>query len=248
MKTVIAGLEEGLNAIAEALEGGGGGGGSVPTPTLDDDGKVLKVVSQSQEEVAPEWATVREVPAGGRNGQVLTKDSEGYGWATPATEIPSVEENYGKFLQAGSIDDDVPVQWNTIRQVPSGGTTGQVLTRTSGSGYGWANASGGGGNIDVLKISVDKSEFSPDEGNSGYYVAGIMTPIPNAVTKINNMISISIVDNVDSGYPSFTTPASDNECSIYYDDMVTIKINSNIYQTLGTRQATHFYLTYYTGA
>lgn len=42
MKTVIAGLEEGLNAIAEALEGGGGGGSSiVPTPAAADEGKVL---------------------------------------------------------------------------------------------------------------------------------------------------------------------------------------------------------------
>jgi len=37
MKTVIAGLEEGLNAIAEALEGGGGEGGGSGLPDYDSD-------------------------------------------------------------------------------------------------------------------------------------------------------------------------------------------------------------------
>ena len=84
MKTVIAGLEEGLNAIADALEGGGGGGGEgavVPVPTLEDESKVLKAIPQSQTRVAPEWGTVREVPIGGEIGQVLTKNSDDYGWS-----------------------------------------------------------------------------------------------------------------------------------------------------------------------
>ena len=252
MKTVIAGLEEGLNAIAEALEGGGGGGGNVPTPTLDDDGKVLRVVSQSQEEVAPEWSSVREVPTGGSNGQVLTKNSSGYGWANASGGLPALygEEDKGKVLMA-QYDSDTErtyPAWSTIKQVPTGGTTGQVLTRTSGSGYGWVNASGGGGgNINVLKIDVDKSDFSPSEGASGMYDASVY--ISGALTKINNMVSISIVDNVDSGTPTFRTPASDDDCSIFYDsDMTTVRISSTIYNALGTRQATHFYLTYYTGA
>ena len=248
MKNVIAGLEEGLNAIAEALDGGSGGEGAVvPVPTLDDESKVLKAVPQSQTEVAPEWATIREVPNGGQNGQVLTKNSNGYGWATPTKEIPSVDENSGKFLQAGSIDDDVPVRWSTVSQVPSGGTTGQVLTKTA-SGYGWANASGGGGggHIDVLKIDVDKSEFSPSEVASGMYDAGVF--ISGALTKINNMIGITIVDNTDSGYPDLISVNSKSDCSIFYDsDMTMIRISSDIYNALGTRQANHFYMTYYTG-
>lgn len=90
MKTVIAGLEEGLNAIAEALEGDSivptpaaadegkvltanddgtasweTPDGGIPTPTLDDEGKVLKAVPQTQTTVAPEWGTVNEVPIGG---------------------------------------------------------------------------------------------------------------------------------------------------------------------------------------
>ena len=94
MKNVIAGLEEGLQAIAEALEAdsivptpaaadegkvltAGDDGtaswetpeGGIPTPTLSDEGKVLKAVPQTQTTVAPEWAPVNEVPIGGQNGQ-----------------------------------------------------------------------------------------------------------------------------------------------------------------------------------
>ena len=279
MKTVIAGLEEGLNAIAEALEGGGSE--VVPTPTAadegkvltagddgtaswedagsglpeytspDDSGKILKLIEQDQQgNLAPEWSTPREVPAGGSNGQVLTKNSNGYGWAAPSGGLPALdEEDNGKALIA-QYDSDTEATypaWSTIRQVPSGGTAGQVLTKTSGSGYGWAAASGGGGNIDVLKIDLSKSDFSPSEGASGMYDASVF--ISGALTKINNMISISVVDNVDSGTPTFKVPASDDDCSIFYDsEMTTIRISSTIYNFLGTRQANHFYLTYYTGA
>lgn len=250
MKNVIAGLEEGLQAIAEALESGGGGG-NVPTPTLDDDGKVLRVVSQSQEEVAPEWSDSREVPRGGQNGQVLTRTSEGYGWAAPSGGLPALyEEDNGKVLMAqyDSDTENTYPAWSLIKQVPAGGTTGQVLTRTSGSGYGWATPSGGGGgNIGVLKIDVNKSDFSPSEGASGMYDAGVF--ISGALTKINSMIGITIVDNVDSGYPVLITPKDDTDCSIFYDsDMTMIRISSTIYNALGTRQAIHFYMTYYTGA
>ena len=260
MKTVIAGLEEGLNAIADALEGGGsGGGGNVPTPTLDDDGKVLKVVSQSQEEVAPEWSTVREVPTGGQRYQVLTKTGTGnsaYGWAnapTPEKELPAISSSdSGKLLQAwyDSEEGYGYTAWGNVASVPnsSASDSGKVLTCTGKNKYGWAPASGGGGgHIDVLKIDLSKSDFSPSEVTSGMYDASVF--ISGALTKIDNMINISVVDNVDSGTPTFRTVLNEDECSIFYDsDMTTIRINSTIYNALGTRQATHFYLTYYTGA
>lgn len=253
MRQVIQGLEEGLNAIADAIsEGGGGGGGIVPTPTLDDDGKVLKVVSQSQEEVAPEWSSLREVPRGGRVGQVLTRNSDDYGWADASGGLPALdsEEDKGKVLMAQYDSDTERIypEWSTINQVPNSGSTGQVLTKTA-RGYGWANASGGGGNIDVLKIDMNKSDFSVDEHDSSYYIAGIMSYPSGMSSKIDNIISIKIVDNADSGYPDIITPTTNDDCAIYFDgDMVYIKISSTIYGKLGTRQANHFYMTYYTGA
>ena len=278
MKTVIAGLEEGLNAIAEALEGGGGGGGNVPTPTLDDDGKVLKVVSQSQEEVAPEWATVREVPAGGRNGQVLTKNSDGYGWAAPAGGLPSsTSSDYGKVLTVDNHGDpdwatpekELPSissgdsgkvlrswydseegygysRWDTIASVPSSNASdsGKILTCTGRNAYGWAPASGGG-HIDVVKFDIAKAQFSQDGDMYKVYAS---TEDPNIATKINHIISMSIVDDIDENYPDLINPAT-GEFSIYYEDeLVTIKISSTIYEKLGTRGNNYFYMTYYTGA
>ena len=222
MKTVIAGLEEGLNAIADALEGGGGGGGSIvptpaaadegkvltandngtaswkdagsgiPTPTLDDESKVLKAIPQSQTRVAPEWASIREVPTGGQNGQVLTKDSDGYGWAAPAGGLPEyTSSDSGKALKLVNNGQEIEPQWTTINTVPATGSTGQVLTKTSSSNYGWktisqvpattgvtnnyvltnrngtptwaAAASGGGGGVSVYRAqgAYLKSNFSP---------------------------------------------------------------------------------------
>lgn len=56
----------------------------LPEVTTADNGKVLKVITG-------EWkkGTVREVPTGGSEGQVLTKSSSGFGWADVPDEIPT---------------------------------------------------------------------------------------------------------------------------------------------------------------
>ena len=281
MKTVIAGLEEGLNAIADALEGGGGGGGSIvptpaaadegkvltanddgtaswedagsgiPTPTLDDEGKVLKAVPQTQTTVAPEWTTIRELPIGGREGQVLTKSYEGYEWETPNGLPALYDEDNGKVLMAqyDSDTENTYPAWSILKGVPNSNASdaGKVLTCTGRNAYGWAPASGGGGggHIDVIKFDIAKAQFNKDGDMYKVYPS---TEDPDIATKINNIISISIVDNVDEGYPDLINPAT-GEFSIYYeDDVVTIQISSTIYDKLGIRGNNHFYMTYYTGA
>ena len=276
MKTVIAGLEEGLNAIADALEGGGGGGSivptpaaadegkvltanddgtaswedagsGIPTPTLDDEGKVLKAVPQTQTTVAPEWATIRELPIGGREGQVLTRSHEGYEWETPNGLPALYDEDNGKVLMAqyDSDTENTYPAWSILKGVPNSNASdaGKVLTCAGRNAYGWAPASGGGGHIDVIKFTIAKSEFTQD---GSVYKAYINGSYPNLSTKIDNMISISIVDNVDSGSPTFTIPSNDDDCSIYMNgDDGMVSISSAIYGTLGSRQAINFYLTYY---
>lgn len=78
MRQVIQGLEEGLSAIAEALEGSGSE--VVPTPTAADEGKVLI----ANDDGTASWTEKNGVPAGGSTGQVLTKTGSGYGWANPS--------------------------------------------------------------------------------------------------------------------------------------------------------------------
>ena len=203
MKTVIAGLEEGLNAIAEALEGGGGGGGSiVPTPTLDDDGKVLRVVSQSQEEVAPEWSTVREVPTGGQRYQVLTKTGTGnvaYGWAdapTPEPELPSISSgDSGKVLKAyyDSEEGYGYSRWDTVASVPSSNASdaGKVLTCSGRNAFGWAPASGGG-KVDTVRLSIPLSSFvAQTHMNKSMYVASNVQVNLISLSLNSKLISIS---------------------------------------------------------
>lgn len=79
MRQVIQGLEEGLQSIAEALEGGGGSS-IVPTPSAADEGKVLK----ANDDGTASWGEVNGVPAGGSSGQVLTKIGNFTQWANPA--------------------------------------------------------------------------------------------------------------------------------------------------------------------
>lgn len=144
MKTVIAGLEEGLNAIADALEGGGGGGGNVPTPTLDDEGKVLKAVPQTQTTVAPEWSSVREVSRGGQSGQVLTASGDGdYGWADASGGgLPSsTGADMGKVL---TVDNHGNAEWATPeKELPTinNDDSNKVLKAyyDSEEGYGYAS-------------------------------------------------------------------------------------------------------------
>ena len=202
MKTVIAGLEEGLNAIAEALEGGGGGGGSiVPTPTLDDDGKVLRVVSQSQEEVAPEWSTVREVPIGGQNGQVLTKGASGYSWANPT---------------GGSYPE------------PTSATSGQVLTADGLGSASWQTPSGGGGSsVAVASFTVNSSSWS-DNGN-GTHLAYLSNVTFSYFDVIN--VYAFYNNSWDNCYPIeikyFYFDDKTSSLAIVIDDSIYTEISSN---------------------
>lgn len=199
MKNVIAGLEEGLNAIAEALEGGNivptpaaadegkvltagddgtasweDAGSGLPTPTLDDDGKVLRVVSQSQEEVAPEWSSVREVPTGGSTGNVLKKTSNGYGWAAIST-VPST----------------------------SGASNGDVLTNDGGIPT-WAPASGGGGSSSIKHIyQAFRGNTIFDDGNGNATIT--INNVPSGINE-DSFCPLGIVVRYDSSggsYPKY---------------------------------------------
>ena len=104
------------------------------------------------------------VPSGGSDGQVLTKNSSGYGWAAvPAASngLPTGGSTgqilrkvsgtnydtewaanhdlpsgglYHYFLQKKTAYD-YDTQWVAVHELPSGGTTGQVLTKNSNTAY-----------------------------------------------------------------------------------------------------------------
>lgn len=79
-------------------------------------------------------------------------DSSSTSWKVVGTSVFNTAVAQGVVPSAGSIGQaltktsgtDYATGWSTINGVPSGGTSGQVLTST-GSSYNWAAASSGGG-------------------------------------------------------------------------------------------------------
>lgn len=270
MRQVIQGLEEGLSAIAEALEGGGGGGssivptptaqdegkvltagddgtaswetpeGGIPTPTLDDESKVLRVIPQTQTTVAPEWASIREVPTGGQNGQVLTKNSGGYGWAAPAGGLPEVtSSSRGKFLGVNSSNNTVT--WKDISQVPStsGVTHGYVLTNAGGTPT-WAAAASGGGGVSVYRAqgAYLKSNFRQVASGdySGMYKANVyfFDADGNSLRDLSSIINVSIMVRTYRDEYGFKFKAIDGALAIseYSGDNDTLFISAEDYNAL----------------
>lgn len=111
-----------------------------------------------------------------------------------------------------------------VRQVPTGGTTDQVLTKTA-DGYGWANSQGGGGSSDELivvsghDITVRGSSTTLFDADTVLYKSGndfITYNLNNGFFTVTQTTYVSIaadgsMDNAGSGWITFeidkcTTP------------------------------------------
>ena len=106
---------------------------------------IAAIISQYNDSIPQEAEEQGEV------GDVWTKTEEGAEWADAPSGIPEIGTSRSKFLY---VDHNGVVQWKGVNQVPSGGTEGQVLTKTA-DGEGWADPQGGGsGNIADLSTEV----------------------------------------------------------------------------------------------
>lgn len=97
----------------------------------------------------------KEAEEDGEEGQVWTKEQYGAGWEDAPSGIPEIGDTRSKFLY---VDHNGVVQWKGVNQVPSGGTVGQVLTKTA-DGEEWADAQGGGGSGDIADLSTEVQAF-----------------------------------------------------------------------------------------
>lgn len=97
----------------------------------------------------------KEAKEAGEEGQVWTKEQYGAGWSDVPSEIPEIGTERSKFLY---VDNNGVVQWKGVNQVPSGGTVGQVLTKTA-DGEEWADAQGGGGSGNIADLSTEVQAF-----------------------------------------------------------------------------------------
>jgi len=84
-----------------------------------------------------------QFPDGGSTGQILSKTNDGTGWV----DAPNSAE-WGNIDGQLSEQTDLYSELESKITMPSGGTTGQVLTKTA-SGQAWQDASGGG-NVDTV--------------------------------------------------------------------------------------------------
>ena len=78
-----------------------------------------------------------DAPSGGTAGQVLTKTEAGEEWASAPTKLSELENDKG-FVDSAYVTAAVSGKLDA----PSGGTAGQVLTKTS-AGEAWADQQGG---------------------------------------------------------------------------------------------------------
>lgn len=107
----------------------------LPEVTGADNGKVLGVVSG-------EWQAkdIREVPSGGNTSQVLTKNSNGYGWASIPSEIPQYDqEPDGSVLSVDNQGRDLV--WSQIpKELPtySSSEAGKILEVDSDGDLNWS--------------------------------------------------------------------------------------------------------------
>jgi hypothetical protein len=107
----------------------------------------------------------------------------------------------GQFLRALS-SDATGLDWESILQVPSGGSTGQILTKTSG-GYAWQTPAGGGMNY-AGTVNVNLNYQQQYTVPSGRYFVGHA----NHGTSNNNSITIWLNTTQTNGNLGYSITAS----------------------------------------
>jgi len=169
----------------------------VPQCDDDDAGKFLKTDGTS---VA--WADLPATPnalsvvnlglpsQSGETNKYLKTNSTGLEWDAP---LPPQSGETNKFLKT----DGTKAEWEHVNQVPayvaadnnkflktdglavgwaeplpSGGTTGQVLTKTA-TGYEWADASGGGDVMPYILADLTTDLSAPNNANTAYRLVAL---------------------------------------------------------------------------
>ena len=215
MKTVIEGLQEGLNAIADALEGGSGQ--QVPAPEAADTGKVLKAtgagtVDWQEDAIGGGVPTVTS----GDDGKVLTADYTGgvgtYSWEDAPEGLPDSSQAAN---QSVLMKTATGPQWEQIREVPSGGTNGQVLTNDGFGGYGWETPSGGGGTTIYMQTATVEYNDKDDEYFAAVQPSASIIGGTTKVLAVYNNVSTTVSRTLSVGYTA-TAYAMMNEIYVTF--------------------------------
>ena len=158
-------------------------------PEGGEEGQVLTKTADGTAWQDPQAA----FPEGGTTGQVLKKTAEGVEWAN------DTDTTYQNATQdaAGLMSSSDKTKLDNLISIPTGGTNGQVLTKTS-SGVAWENVQTGssfpeGGTIgQVLKKTESGTEWANDNNttyeNASQSSAGLMSSADKI--KLDNLVEI----------------------------------------------------------
>ena len=97
------------------------------------------------------------IPSGGTAGQAIVKTSNGYGYASipPAITVDaSLDASSSNPVENRAVTSAI----NTKITMPSGGSVGQVLTKTA-DGTQWASSGGGGGGTSITTLSITRPVY-----------------------------------------------------------------------------------------
>ena len=167
---------------------------------------------------------VRQVSSGGTTGQVLTKTATGYDWMNaPATGRTEAQVNTAIATALGpySTTAQVTALINAVRQVSTGGTQGQILTRLTGNAYGWADApSGGGGGLTQTQVLA---LIRANEDNQSYAIREALLNV--LLQPVAGQASVTFT-SVTAGTPE----NFDNRLQAAADDFIRldfVQVNNN---------------------
>ena len=167
---------------------------------------------------------VRQVSSGGTTGQILTKTATGYDWMNaPATGRTEAQVNTAIATALGpySTTAQVTALINAVRQVSTGGTQGQILTRLTGNAYGWADApSGGGGGLTQTQVLA---LIRANEDNQSYAIREALLNV--LLQPVAGQASVTFT-SVTAGTPE----NFDNRLQAAADDFIRldfVQVNNN---------------------
>lgn len=196
------------NVVSVNVSGGGGGGGGTGTLTqVTFDGTVY---------------------TDDGTGNVTLAESDPVFVASDAYSITSTDiSNWnGKSDFSGDYDD--LTNKPAIHNIPSGGTTGQVLAKSSSTDYDveWVNQSGGGGSKAILTATILAADWS---GSAPYTNAVTVTGLLATDTPVMDLVASSTYATAQNEIADYAliykATCSANTLTVYATSAPTVDLN-----------------------
>lgn len=212
----VYGIKRGGSSGGSSSSGSGGGGGGTGTLTqVTFDGTVY---------------------TDDGTGNVTFDETDPVFVASDAYSITATDiSNWNAKVDSGDLaavatsgDYDDLLDKPAIHNIPSGGTTGQVLAKSSSTDYdvGWVNQSGGGGSKAILTATILAADWS---GSAPYTNAVTVTGLLATDTPVMDLIASSTyatAQNEISDYGNiYKAVCADNTLTVYATSAPTHDLN-----------------------